>query len=132
MARILVIDDEPLVREMLEVRLSRGGHEVVVAADGDKAMALHRKDPADLVITDIFMPEKDGIETIQEMLRDNPDLRIIAISGGSRVGNMDFLNVAAKLGASAVLKKPFDYDRLLKEIDDCLKQPPRRKVVPLR
>ena len=132
MARILVIDDEPLVRQMLEVRLTRAGHEVVTAPDGEEAIAVHNSQAAELVITDIFMPEKDGLETIQELRRETPELKIIAVSGGSRIGNMDFLKMAAKFGASAALYKPLDYDELLQAIETCLQPPPGSKVVRLR
>ena len=120
MANILVIDDEPLVREVLELRLTDAGHQVKTARDGLKGLACYNRGSVDLVITDIFMPEKDGLETIMELRAVNPDMKIIAISGGSRVCNADFLEIARKLGASAVFAKPFEYEKILKTIEDCL------------
>lgn len=120
MARILVIDDEPLICSMLDVRLSRAGHNVMTAPDGREGVALYRKDPADVVITDIMMPEKDGLETIGELRQANPDLKIIAISGGSRILNADFLEAASLCGAAAVFQKPLDHHQLLQAIDACL------------
>ncbi len=120
MGHILVVDDEPLICEMLEVVLSRAGHEVTVAGDGVQAMELAQELALDLVIADIVMPEKDGLETISELRKAKPDIKIIAISGGSRIGNFDFLAIAEKLGADASFYKPLDNDELLKTIDKCL------------
>lgn len=121
MAAILVIDDEPLVCEMLYEVLTGAGHEVAVAADGSKAIKLMQKRPVDLVITDIFMPEKDGLATIEELRRTHPDAKIIAISGGSRIREADVLKWAAELGAAYTFQKPLAWPELLAAIDDCLK-----------
>ena len=120
MAKILVVDDEPLICEMLEVFLSRAGHEVAIASDGAEAIKVIKKLPIDLIIADIVMPEKDGLEMITELRKIAPEMKIIAISGGSRIGNFDFLAMAKKLGASETFYKPLNNDELLKAIDRCL------------
>ena len=120
MARILVIDDEPLICEMLHEVLTGIGHDVAVASDGREAVKLMRSWPADLVITDIFMPEQDGLSTIEELRRVHPDAKTIAISGGSRIRDADVLKWAAELGASYVFQKPLEWPDLLAAVDDCL------------
>src|SRR5665213_3241891 len=89
-AKVLVIDDDHLVRRTISRILQTGGYRVALAEDGAKGVAKFRSERPDLVITDIIMPEKEGIETIIELLRDNPQARIIAVSGGGRLGSMDF------------------------------------------
>ena len=120
MGKILVVDDEPLICEMLDVFLSRAGHDVCTASNGEEATKVVKKTEIDLVITDIVMPERDGIETIIQLRKDYPDLSIIAISGGPRVGNCDFLAMAGKLGACETLHKPLDSDQLLLAVEKCL------------
>ena len=121
MARILVIDDEPLVREMLCQALTAAGHDVAAASDGSKALKLMHKRSFDLVVTDIFMPEKDGLDTIEELGRAHPDAKIIAISGGSRIRDTDVLKWAAEMGAAYTFQKPIEWSELLAAVDDCLK-----------
>lgn len=111
--KVLVIDDDILVRRTISRILQHGGYEVTLAEDGAKGVAKFRSERPDLVITDIIMPEQEGIETIIQLLRDNPAARIIAVSGGGRLGSMDFLTVASKLGAAAILRKPFEPAELL-------------------
>lgn len=120
MSNILVVDDEPLICEMLEVVLTRAGHNVTIASDGVQAVELAGKLPLDLVVADIVMPEKDGLETIGELRKMHPEIKIIAISGGSRIGNFDFLAMAEKLGANASFYKPLDNDELVQTIKECL------------
>src|SRR3989442_15115046 len=91
MARILVVDDEPEIGEILEMLLTHVGHEVRVARNGDSALRLPRAGPVDLIITDIFMPGKEGIETIMEIRRDLPSVKIIAMSGGGHTGEPNYL-----------------------------------------
>lgn len=112
MARILVIDDDPLVRKAIKAVLDRVGHAVVLAPDGRVGVAEYGRSGFDLVITDILMPEQEGMETIRALRNANPSVKILAISGGGRIGIQDFLVVAERLGASATLKKPFDPDDL--------------------
>jgi DNA-binding response OmpR family regulator len=114
--KILVIDDEYLVRYTLARLLRAKGYEVVTAADGERGMTVFRSAAPDLVITDIIMPEQEGIETIRLMRRERPDAKIIAISGGARFGDLDVLEIARKLGADDVIPKPFDAAELLSRI----------------
>ena len=114
MPQIMVVDDEELVRFTLRQALEKGGFDVVEAPNGKEALELQRREPADLVVTDILMPEKEGIETIRELKREYPDTKIIAISGGGRMDNVDFLNMSRHFGTDAVLPKPFDPRDLLK------------------
>ena len=108
MARILVIDDDPMVREFCRDLLEHEGHEVEEAANGEVGLELYQKDPADLVITDIVMPEMDGFEVIRTLRRDYPDAKIMAMSALL----YDELPKAARLGADAVLEVPFGASRL--------------------
>lgn len=106
MANILLVDDEPLVVETLSNAITSKGHTVVTAANGVEGMKKFSEGKYDLVITDIIMPDKEGIELIMEMKRLAPGVKIVAISGGGRTGNVEFLKMATKLGAVASLKKP--------------------------
>ncbi len=116
MARILVIDDDGDIRKMLRLMLEREGYEVVEATNGKEAIGLNRKEPADLVMTDIIMPERDGLETIRELRRDFPDTKIIAMSGGGYVGPTEYLNMAAKFGALSTFTKPFERGEILEAV----------------
>lgn len=120
MARVLVIDDEELARFTLREILETAGHEVTEARNGNEGIAFQKGDPFDLVVTDIIMPEKEGVETIIELKRDFPDLKIIGISGGGRTRNLDFLKLAEQYGAEKVLAKPFSEDELLACVNACL------------
>ena len=121
MARILVIDDEPEIRSMLADVLSEEGHEVVDAPDGRRGLALQRERAADLVITDIFMPEQEGIETILELRQAFPRVKIIAMSGGGeRLRTLDYLPAAGHLGAVRTLAKPFELDAMLALVSEVL------------
>lgn len=120
MARILIIEDDTEVREYLESVLSRAGYEVVSAANGKEGVLMFTSHPADLVVTDIIMPEKDGIEAIMDLRRANPDLKVIAISGGGRAEPENYLHSAKLLGASRTMKKPFTNQEMLSAISDLL------------
>jgi len=111
--KILVIDDDHLVRYALAKTLLSAGYEVATAADGRRGMAVLRAEHSDVVITDIIMPEQEGIDTIIQIRRERPGVKIIAISGGGRIRNIDFLEMAQSLGANDVLAKPFEVDELL-------------------
>ncbi|MBI1777870.1 MAG: response regulator [Proteobacteria bacterium] len=113
MPRILVIDDESGIRSVIQTVLQREGHSVRCANDGKAGLAAFEQNKPDLVITDIIMPEKEGIETIQTIRKLDPLIPIIAISGGGRAANADFLPLAAKFGATATLAKPFGAAALL-------------------
>lgn len=123
MPRILVVDDEEQIRRILRTTLERAGHQVDTAADGNEAVAAY--DPArhDLVITDIVMPEKEGIATIQELHRANPEVKIIAISGGGRISPEEYLDWARRFGVHRTFTKPIDRDDLLSTVADLVGAP---------
>jgi DNA-binding response OmpR family regulator len=124
MARILVIDDDNDVRSLAQDVLRSAGHEVFVAADGAQGIALQRTKPAAVVITDILMPEKEGLETIRDLKHEFPGLKIIAISGaGKRVKSTAYLLTARELGAQALLRKPFNSDALVQTVREVLQSP---------
>jgi DNA-binding response OmpR family regulator len=118
--KILVIDDDEVVRHSLTLILEDGRYEVMTAEDGLRGMALFRRERPDLVITDIIMPEQEGIQTISEMRKERSDTKIIAISGSGRLGDADFLAMARQLGAADIVAKPFDPDDLLSRVRRCL------------
>jgi len=120
MARILVIDDDDTVRLSVRLALEDADHLVEDAADGEKGVAMFRENPADLVVTDIFMPEKEGLETIDEIKRLRPDTKIIAISGGGRMDPEDYLSIAKSVGADHSLLKPFDIVKLAEVVETLL------------
>jgi DNA-binding response OmpR family regulator len=113
MATVLVIEDDREVREYLVEVLSRAGHVVRTAANGRDGVALFRDEPAQIVITDIIMPEKDGIETILDLRREHPQLNVIAISGGGRSTPENYLHSARLLGADRAFRKPFKNEEIL-------------------
>lgn len=129
-ATILVIDDEPQLRGMVKQMLAQEGYAVEEAHNGAEGLRAFRQAPADLVITDIVMPEKEGIETIRELRRDFPDVKIIAMSGGGRVDPGEYLHFALKLGAARILRKPFRFHELLEAVRDVLEAPPRGQERP--
>lgn len=118
MARILVIDDDRMVRETLTTILAAAGHQVAVANEGQKGLKLFAEFQPHLVITDILMPEKEGVETIQDLRRLAPDLPIIAISGGGRIGNSSFLRVAQRFGANRTFAKPFEPGEIVSAVNE--------------
>ena len=118
MARILVIDDDADTRAMLEQTLKAVGHEVVLAADGREGVERYRTSPADLVITDIYMPKQDGLETTREFHLRFPEVKIIAMS--RRALAVTMLSIAQDLGAVAVLHKPFAAEELTAAVSKAL------------
>jgi DNA-binding response OmpR family regulator len=112
MAAILIIDDEEDIRQILAALLQRMGHQVREAGNGAEGLKLYRESPTDLVITDLVMPEKEGLSTIMELRRLQPAVRIIAMSGGLAHDPKLYLNMAQKLGADHVLRKPFQIEDL--------------------
>ena len=123
MARVLIIDDELLVRITLRGMLESVGHEVIEAANGEEGIKSYTESPSDVIITDLIMPEQDGFTTILQLRDHDPDVKIIAISGGVRMDGSDFLTYAERLGARHVLTKPFDRGHLLKAVDESLQSP---------
>lgn len=124
MANILLIEDEQLVAATIEVVLMKAGHKVTVANNGEAGLAKFAEIAPDLVITDIIMPQKEGIETIRDLRAKSPNIPIIAISGGGRTKNFDFLRMAHKLGANEVLRKPFANADLVAVVGRCLNKQP--------
>ena len=124
LARVLVIDDNSDIREMIRTVLVHAGYEVTLAADGGKGLEAQRQEASDLAITDIFMPQQDGIETIGLLKKEFPHTPIIAMSGGAkfvtRQTSVDYLATAHKFGADRLLRKPFDIDELLKVVQEVL------------
>ena len=122
MGRILIVEDTPLMRDSLVDVLSAAGHDVATAANGAEALDIVAAGSAfDVIVTDIIMPEMDGIQTIIEIQSMQPGARIIAISGGSaRMEKTQGLDTARRLGAVAVLEKPFEVDTLLTAIESAL------------
>ncbi len=123
MADILLIDDEELFRDVLASALERQGHTVRQAGDGVAGLKMYRAQPADLVITDIVMPEKEGLDTIRDLRRDFPKARIIAMSGGLAQDAKLYLHMAERFGALAVLAKPFELSELKAVVDRALAAP---------
>ena len=116
MIRILLADDDESFRPMLQATLERFGYEVTAVKNGNEAVASYRERPADLVITDLIMPDKEGIETIRDLRREVPAAKIIAMSGGGRNTRDIYLKLATQLGAAQVLSKPFSHQELLDAI----------------
>ena len=116
----MVIDDEAAGRDLLRDILEAEGHHVVEAGDGELGSRLYRQEPTDLIITDIYMPNQEGLQTIRELKRDFPDVRLIAMSGGSDVVKMDVLQIAKKLGAVRTLSKPFGINELVAAVQEAL------------
>jgi CheY-like chemotaxis protein len=120
MANILVIEDDDQLRTMLRETLERVGYKVTEARNGNEGIKRYRENPADVVITDIIMPEKEGVETIIELKRDFPDVNILAISGGGRVPAEEYLFMVEKLGAKRTLAKPFIREKLLEAVRELI------------
>jgi CheY-like chemotaxis protein len=118
MASILIIDDNDEVRRFLRAVLEQRGYTVIEAAQGNDALQQLHHAPVDLVLTDIYMPDCDGLEVIMKLRREFPAIKIVAISGGA--GDRNLLMAARQLGAKEVLAKPIDIDALLKSIASAL------------
>ncbi len=122
LARIVVIDDNDLMREMLQDMLGAAGYEVVAAPTGKEGVRLYREMSADLIITDIMMPGEDGLEVIRQLQGEFPDIKIIAISGGDMKGRLDYLSFAEEFGALRAFSKPFDPKELLATVKELVDQ----------
>ena len=123
MARVLIIEDDPVCVQLITRTLEARGHDVTSAADGRAGMKRFQSDEYDLVISDLVMPDQDGIETIREIRRAKPDVAIIAVSGGLTQPfgvSVDYLGAAKLLGADATLKKPFMPSTLVSLVDETL------------
>jgi CheY-like chemotaxis protein len=120
MPRILVADDDEDLRELLRLMLAKMGHEVVLAKNGKEAVDFCAEQLPDLVLTDLIMPEREGLETIGSLRQTWPHLKIIAMSGGARMNAGDLLKIAKLMGAREVLAKPFSHQDLQNTIDSVL------------
>lgn len=118
MSRILVVDDEAAFRGTLREVLEDAGHEVVEASDGAQGLRMAGEMAPDLIITDIVMPGMEGMETIGEIRRRHPRVKLIAMSGGGSVGGSNYLDIALRLGAHRVLSKPFAMAELIDSVAD--------------
>ena len=120
MAKILLVDDDPDVAGELETMLKGRGHSVVTAWNGVVGLREFEKSRFDCVISDIIMPDMEGIGMMLEMRRRKPDVKIMMISGGGLIGKDTFLIAAGKLGAAATLQKPVEPKEFLRVLDECL------------
>lgn len=120
MARILIIDDNTTMSQMLREALELSGYEVVEASNGEEGLDLCRQHDVGLIITDLFMPKKDGLEAITELQSEFPETRIIAVTAHGEDENYDFLRVARALGARRTFQKPFDLEEMRSAVRDLL------------
>lgn len=118
-----MMDDDALLRGALRVALEAAGHEVLEAGDGDAGLRLQREQGADLVLVDIFMPQRDGLEVIRALRAEAPQTKIVAMSGGGQTGQIEVLRAAAAFGAARILSKPFAPRDLLTAIRELLGEP---------
>ncbi len=121
MSRIIVADDDEDIRAVYQRGLERAGHEVVAIADGRQVLGACREHQTELVLLDILMPDQDGIETIVELQKELPEVKIIAISGGGSFGDPGpFFQAAKALGAVRVLRKPVEMKQLVQAVQEQL------------
>jgi CheY-like chemotaxis protein len=119
-AKILVVDDEPGIRDLLCLMLESAGFEAIPAEGGVEAPKVLAEQAVDLVITDLLMPERDGLEFITEIRKKYPEIKIIAMSGGGHIARDSYLMIAKNFGAHALLEKPFSQASVLKAINSVL------------
>jgi CheY-like chemotaxis protein len=115
--KILIVDDNADIRSFLKLALETAGYSVQAATNGEEALALQRKDPADILITDIFMPERDGFELIDAMRSEFPHVKVVVISGGPKSPTRKYLSDAALMGVEVTLQKPFDIETLVRTLE---------------
>lgn len=115
--KLLIVDDDADMRLSLKLALEMAGYVAEIAANGREALAILRQRPADVVITDIFMPDTDGFEIIDAVRRAFPQTKIVVISGGAKLAKREYLLDAALMDVDAILPKPFDVDALLRTLD---------------
>lgn len=120
MASILVIDDNPEFREILRLHLEANGNRTVLTDNGEQGLMVLERGGIDIVLTDILMPQRDGVEVLREAKRRWPGLPVIAISGGGWIKATELLGMAERLGADNVLQKPVRRDDLIKAVDAAL------------
>jgi DNA-binding response OmpR family regulator len=122
MAHLLIVDDQPTILQMLQKLFEQQGYEVSLAANGREALRAFQANRIDLVVTDILMPDMEGIETIRELRKLDPDVKIIAMSGGGTVQANEYLHMAAMFGARRTIQKPFEIRVILEAVRACLKE----------
>jgi CheY-like chemotaxis protein len=120
MSRILVVDDNTSMREAICEMLRQAGYEAISVEHGRLAAQIHRNEPVDLIITDLFMPDTDGLEIIYHFRHEFPDVKIIAISGGGSRGLVELLSVAKRMGAQRALMKPFTWEDLFAAVQELI------------
>jgi two-component system, cell cycle response regulator CpdR len=120
MPGVLIVEDDKELREMLKMSLLRSGFTVMEAENGKDAIAHFKPLVTDLVVTDLIMPEEDGLKVVIKLRELKPSIRIIAISGGGKVGPGSYLNLAKALGADAIYSKPFSIKDLISKIENLL------------
>jgi DNA-binding response OmpR family regulator len=125
MASILVVEDDEDIRPLIAAMLIKSGHTVRQAGNGIEGVKLYRESPSDLVLTDVVMPEQEGLAMIIELRRLNPAVRIIAMSGGFAYDPKLYLHMASRFGADRVLRKPFQFTELIDTVNALLAAPPR-------
>lgn len=122
MGRILIIDDDDQFRLMLKRLLEMDGHEIFEATNGKEGIEAYQEETVDLVITDLIMPNMEGVETIIQLKRDYPEIKIIALSGGGRNEPQSYLNMAKMLGANYTFEKPFERIPFIEAVQELLGQ----------
>lgn len=115
--KLLIVDDDADMRLSLKLALEMAGYTAEVAANGREALAIQQQRPADILITDIFMPETDGFEVIDAVRRAFPQTKIVVVSGGARLAKREYLLDAALMDVDAILPKPFDVETLLRTLN---------------
>ena len=120
MARILLIEDDTQIRELLRETLMHEGHEVIECENGAEGVRHYQQSNIDLVIMDVLLPDKDGIETLSELKQYNAHVNVLAISGGFSQGTVNVLDIQKRLGAKETLAKPFDLKFFLKVVNQLL------------
>jgi DNA-binding response OmpR family regulator len=118
---VLVVDDDVMVLQAVVILLEDRGFNVLAAVDGVQGLREYRTHRPDVILTDIIMPQKEGISLIRDLRREFPEAKIVAMSGGGRMGNSDYITIAKTLGADAGLNKPFDEDELIATICELLR-----------
>lgn len=122
MPRILVVDDDPISRQILRAMFENKDYDVTEAEDGVEALKRYRENNIDLVVTDIFMPEKEGVQTVRELMKENPAVKIIAVSGGSSSANYDSLDWIKMFGVKHTFTKPFNAEVILAAVEELLSE----------
>ena len=123
MKRILLVEDDDAIRRSLEIVLAKSGFMAVEAANGREALAAYQLGQIDAVVLDLIMPDMEGLETLRALRRISPDVRVLAISGGSRISSADYMDMALKFGAQEALAKPFTSETFIGTLNRVLVSP---------